>query len=390
MRIAIVAAMAALLLVVPTAAPAAEQLAGITSDNHLVLFRSDSPGNVQLAVPITGLQRAERLIGIDRRPANDRIYAIGSSNRVYIINVATGIATRVNSPFSPGINGSTFAFALNPVTDEFRLLSDRGQDLRIFAPTGQVSGSDPPFVYAADDSNAGNAPALRAITFSNPFPGASTATLYGIDPVRDALVQNPDNSATLRTLGSLGIDATVARGFDIAFDGTAYAALRTADARGPMLYTVDLTTGAVTPTTKNPDEALIATRTSSTATRSTLVSAIVTLGQVPDDVTKPRVGLGLSSASEKVLIANGLLLTVSCNEACSLAATLRLGAANVARAERSIIASAGTTTLLLRLPKAARDQLAKPGPSSLDVRLVATDAAGNVTTLSRAFRTTEP
>ncbi|HWV85987.1 MAG TPA: hypothetical protein VNZ62_11135, partial [Capillimicrobium sp.] len=52
-------------LCAPAAASAAEQLAGLTEDNQILLFRSDSPGNLQGAVTVSGLQPGETLVGID-------------------------------------------------------------------------------------------------------------------------------------------------------------------------------------------------------------------------------------------------------------------------------------------------------------------------------------
>jgi hypothetical protein len=78
--------------------------------------------------------------------------------------------------------------------------------------------------------------------------GATATTLYDIDSAAGTLVtQNPPNNGTLSTVGSLGVGTNLneAIGFDIAGEnGIAYAAMTTGGIS--RLYTVNLTTGAVT------------------------------------------------------------------------------------------------------------------------------------------------
>ena len=50
-----------------------------------------------VSLPLTGLQLGERINGIDFRPANSQLYALGSSSRIYTINLSTGAATQVGS-----------------------------------------------------------------------------------------------------------------------------------------------------------------------------------------------------------------------------------------------------------------------------------------------------
>src|SRR4029079_6913681 len=118
-------------VVAPSAAQAAEQLAGLTADNQIFLFRSDSPGNLQNAVPVTGLISNEQLLGLDSLAATGRLYALGSTNRIYVVDPITGVATAVsNTPFSPPLNGTAFAFSVDPGTFQARSVSDTAQNLR--------------------------------------------------------------------------------------------------------------------------------------------------------------------------------------------------------------------------------------------------------------------
>ena len=55
---------------------------GVTATNNLVSFSSTNPGTFLINRPITGLQEGETVLGIDFRPANGQLYALGSSNRL--------------------------------------------------------------------------------------------------------------------------------------------------------------------------------------------------------------------------------------------------------------------------------------------------------------------
>src|SRR5262249_5884619 len=67
-------------------APIIETVYAVTSSNRLVSFVSTAPGVIQSMVPITGALGDETIIGIDYRPANGQLYAIGSSSRIFTIN----------------------------------------------------------------------------------------------------------------------------------------------------------------------------------------------------------------------------------------------------------------------------------------------------------------
>jgi len=70
----------------------AEQIS-VTGGTSLTRFNT---GNTRLAaaVPITGLQPNETLVDIDLRPIDSRVYGIGSTSRMYIVNAQTGAATQ--------------------------------------------------------------------------------------------------------------------------------------------------------------------------------------------------------------------------------------------------------------------------------------------------------
>ncbi len=221
----------------------------LTAGNRLLTFNSSQPNVMVNNVAITGLQAGEILRGIDIRPANGQLYGLGSTNRLYTINVQTGAATVVGTaPFSPGLNGSEFGFDFNPTVDRIRVVSDTGQNFRLNPDTGALAATDGNLAYAAADPNAAVSPRVSGAAYTNNAAGATTTTLYDIDYNLDVLVtQNPPNNGTLNTVGPLGFNTGKFVGFDIAGgSGTAFASLTAPDDSVSKLYTIDLTTGAAT------------------------------------------------------------------------------------------------------------------------------------------------
>jgi hypothetical protein len=240
--------MLALSALIALPASAGELLVGSTSGNRLVFFSSDNPRRVKI-FRLRGLAPNERILGLDVRPANGQLYALGSTSQIYIIDLRQRVATPVGGPFSPALRGDFFGFDFNPQADRIRIVSDADQNLRINPDTGAVAGVDTELDYAAGDSGVGLDPGTVGAAYTNNDNDPATpTTLYDIDATRDTLVvQNPPNNGALTTVGSLNVTTThsLIAGFDIAAsDGKAYALLRPAGSDRPLLYQIDLSTGA--------------------------------------------------------------------------------------------------------------------------------------------------
>lgn len=191
-------------------------LYGVTLSNRLIAFSSSTPGQLLTNVPITNLAPGERIVGIDVRPANNLLYALGSSSQLYVLNPVTGAAIRIGAPFTPVLNGTEFGFDFNPTVDRIRVVSDAGQNLRLHPDTGVVAAVDVALAYAPGDTNAGQTPGVSGAAYTNPDNDPATGTtLFDIDTALDVVaIQNPPNNGTLNTVVSLGTDAARV-GFDI-------------------------------------------------------------------------------------------------------------------------------------------------------------------------------
>ncbi len=230
--------------IIDLAIPTESVAYAIDNSNMLQIFNLNNPMPVSKAV--TGLQSGENILGIDFRPVNGQLYALGSSSRIYTINLGTGAAAMVGSvPFSTLLAGTDFGFDFNPTVDRIRVVSNTGQNLRINPNDGTVAAVDTVL-------NPGS-PMVSAAAYTNNVAGATATTLFVIDHNTDKLYQqNPPNNGTLVETGSLGINITNANGFDIgSMSQKAY--LMATVGSSTKIYTINTTTGAATSVSDYPN-----------------------------------------------------------------------------------------------------------------------------------------
>jgi hypothetical protein len=239
----------------------------VTRDGQLLTFSPRTPERIDRAASITALHDGETLIGVDLRPVDGLLYAVGNSGRLYTIDLGSGAATQLgalsaaaadDSPFSGFDARASHGLDFNPAADLLRVVSDWGQNLRI-VPSARGIGT-PPLAQIVGatftDLDIGPGfPSVVASAYTNAFSGATRTTLFGIDGLSDQLVRQggPDgtpspNTGTLTPIGSLGVDALGEVSFDIVGgrNGVALAIIETLDA-APSVYSVSLATGAAVP-----------------------------------------------------------------------------------------------------------------------------------------------
>ncbi|RZK32816.1 MAG: DUF4394 domain-containing protein [Hymenobacter sp.] len=209
---------------------------GVDADNNFVAFNPGTP-QTQVVKPFTGLQSGERLVGLDMRPLNGQLYGLGSTNRLYTLNLASGAATVVGAGTPLTLTGTNVGFDFNPTVDRIRIVSDAGVNLRVNPADG---------IAVVDGVLNPGTPSVTAAAYTNNFAGATTTVLYDIDSNTDMLYrQDPPNAGTLVSVGALGVNTTGVNGFDIGgTSGTGFAVLMVGTTAS--VYTLNLTTGAAT------------------------------------------------------------------------------------------------------------------------------------------------
>ena len=233
----------------------------LTDNNALFAFDSANP-SLALAppVPITGINPGQDLVGIDFRPANGQLYALGYNPgselaQVYNVNRTTAAATAVGSGATlTGTGaGAFFGFDFNPVVDRIRVVTSTNTNYRFNPNDGSLAATDIMLAFAG----GGVAPSVAGVAYTNNSAGAVQTTLYGYEAGSNSLVTiggpngvpSPNNGEVF-VVGSSGIFAEPPRiGFDIFGASTAFLNARTSV--GPAIvdrfYTADLTTGMLTP-----------------------------------------------------------------------------------------------------------------------------------------------
>jgi len=357
-------------------AQAAELFYGVDTQNRLVAFTSQAPSAVK-RIAFTGLPVGEQIVGLDVRPVNKQLVALGSTSRLYRIDVTNGAATVIGSaPFVPPLAGSSFGFDFNPTVDRIRVTSDARQNLRLNPDTGATAAVDGTLTYATGDAGAASQPRIVASAYTNSVAGATTTQLFGLEAGRDVLVlQNPPNNGTLVTVGSLGVDIGDSAGFDISsIDGVAYASVQVGASTSSQLYTINLTTGATT----------LAGRIGGRVP----LRALAALGTAPADGTAPGLGLAKAAAPARVkaLLRSGASLRATCSESCTLTARILSGSRVVGNAKSVTTDLAGSTTLRLVFTTAAKKSLAGRKTLTLTIVVTARDASGNTVTKRRTLR----
>jgi hypothetical protein len=209
----------------PAAATGGDTLYAVTSGNRLITFSSGDTCKINWSSAITGLQPREQVLGIDFRPANNKLYALGSSNRLYTIDTQTAQAMPVGSqPFTATLSGSAFGFDFNPAVDRIRVVSNSGQNLRLHPDTGALVAADKKLNYI----NAANVQTqIVGAAYTNPDTDPNTPTaLYDLDSGFDLVaLQSPPNDGVLSIVGVTNVNATGLSGFDISRANKGYAAV---------------------------------------------------------------------------------------------------------------------------------------------------------------------
>lgn len=222
----------------------AELAFGVTNNQTLISFDTAAPNAIQSGSAISGLMTNEQIRGIDFRPANGLLYALGSFNNLYTINTSTGAASLVGAGTGLPLSGSSFGFDFNPVIDRIRVVSDAGQNYVINPDTGTAVQVTSLF-YAGGDANEGATPNVASSAYTNSFAGTTSTQLYGIDTGLDILVRQANSAGTLETVGSLGADIIDMVGFDISsVTGSAFAVTIEDGSSRSVLWSIDLNTGA--------------------------------------------------------------------------------------------------------------------------------------------------
>lgn len=247
----------------------------LTASNKLVGFDRAAPVTSLGELTLSGFSSSgETVIGMDFRPFNGKLYVVtkdgSNAGRVYTADLKSGALTFIAqlaadpadtapnsvSPATPNASfttllGNNFGVDFNPAADALRVVSDAGQNLRIFLD-GDRRNKTPGFTITDGELSGGTAGfAVTSAAYTNSFDGTSTTALWDIDTANDRLVLQAANPGGLTDAGSIGVDATASNGFDIDPEtNTGYALLTVNGTTG--LYTLSIPSASGTLPTSSP------------------------------------------------------------------------------------------------------------------------------------------
>ncbi len=225
---------------------------GLTGGGQrLVEFDVDQPSRTFPVGRVAGLSGDTRLVGIDFRVQNERLYRVGDRGGIYTLNTGNARAVKV-SQLTVALAGTRFGVDFNPAANRLRVVSDTGQNLR-----HNIDDAGAPLVTTVDGTltNPTTPPSTAlgvtgAAYTNNDLNAATATTLFDLDTAADRIsLQSPANAGTLAPTGNLGVDAALDAGFDIYYSpktgaNKGFATLSTGGSY--RLYEVNILTGRAT------------------------------------------------------------------------------------------------------------------------------------------------
>jgi hypothetical protein len=228
----------------------------LNTNNVILVLR---PGATNFSRLVRVNQSNGNLIGIDFRPADNRLYALTDTGTLYTIALGStnlGAVTKV-SALSPSFDaGYQSLMDFNPVVDAIRLIGSDNSNYAVVKDANGILNTtavQTSLTYPAPDVNAGKDPNVACGSYTNNVAGATVTLFYGIDYAKDTFVTIPAptpgaSSATgggqLQTIGNLvtpaGARINVAPTTDIEIYTNANGVNTVYGVSGRSLFSIDL------------------------------------------------------------------------------------------------------------------------------------------------------
>jgi hypothetical protein len=222
----------------------AATLAGLKDGSTIVWIDTET----KKVVGSAKLANGAKLVGIDVRPADGKLYGMTADGTIVLVDHKTGEWEKKSQISEKLPAGATISFDFNPAADRLRIITSTGMSLRVNVDDGKTT-VDGSLKYSDGDAAKGKAPKVTAAGYSNSFAGTKETALYDIDAALGTLLkQAPPNDGVVSTIGKIGVKVDGPIAFDVWSDGIgANVGWLLA---GGALHTVDLATGAAKPVGK--------------------------------------------------------------------------------------------------------------------------------------------
>ena len=221
--------------------------APVGAQGLILINPNDGSASTLAPVAISNIPTGQTLVGIDYRPVDNLLYALGydasttgNNTQLFILDPGTNSVTAVAPAIRLNLGGPNdrIGFDFNPTVDRIRVVSSNGANLRLNPGTGALVDGDPIAPGVQPDGNLNYAsgtpatPGVGTAAYTNSFLGSTTTTLYDLDflnaPNNGLLsIQTPPNTGTLTSSktvmlqgpgGNFGVGSATYFGLDIYFN----------------------------------------------------------------------------------------------------------------------------------------------------------------------------
>jgi hypothetical protein len=170
---------------------------------QIASFNTADPSKVKVIGSVAGLD-GDRLIGIDFRPKDHRLYGVSTRGRIYTLDTKTAKATEVGK-LTTAIQGSYWDIDFSAAGDFLRIVTDKGQNLR------QPFGANGPSGNTVKEGNLSRTP-IAALGYTGSGQGLA------IDTGRSQIVSIDGASGKVTPVGptgAFGKVSTSSNGLDV-------------------------------------------------------------------------------------------------------------------------------------------------------------------------------
>jgi len=171
------------------ASAGAATLVGLTADNKMVRIDTDR----MTATAPMAIESSDRIVGIDMRPADGKLYGLTASGGIITIDPTSGATQAVSRLSTTVPMGARPVVDFNPMADRLRVIGADCASLRINVETGATI-VDKPLNFDAAGPHAGKKPAVIAGAYTHSAAGAKSTDLLHVEPTGGWIIPAPPNA----------------------------------------------------------------------------------------------------------------------------------------------------------------------------------------------------
>lgn len=182
---------------------------------NLLRFDVKNPSFIRSSTVITGLKTGQNLVGMDIRPQDNQIYALGyrttdSTATIYTLNDTTSVlaAYAGADSFKLALGAAQVSFDFNPAANRLRIMSAANRNnYRLNLTVNPITvTTDTALTFRSDDLNFNRMPTVVTGAYTRSYNGTAATQLFDIESGNNILAnQNTANGGFLVTTGALGL-----------------------------------------------------------------------------------------------------------------------------------------------------------------------------------------